>query len=161
AATTPTSPTVSPAASAAAGLKPATHAQVEKFRVHWNTTSPNIGSLLVPNTPAHAYVVSSTLITIDRKQQLSELSWRGDVLEGNIRGDFSNFRVDAKGRIADFMLGTHPVAELAQAGDRKTYRTPGGDVVMHVVAFRRFNIDGGNLSTVFTVDNHGKHVANV
>jgi hypothetical protein len=144
-----------PPSSRAAVFRPASHDQVEKFRALWNSTDLAIGSLLVPNTPAYAYTESSLLTSIDRKVKLPQLTWSGAAITDSVRVTLSEFQVDTKGRITDFRRNDQPIAEQVQPGDRKTYRTPDHQVEMRVLAFRRFNIDGGNLSTVFTVTDHG------
>jgi hypothetical protein len=133
---------------------------VEKFRKTWNSTDVAMSSLLAPNTAAYAYTESGILIGIDRKEPLPPLTWSGATLTASaLPLTLSDFRVDGKGRIADFRHGDQPIAALAQPGDGTTYRTPDRGVEMHVLAFRSCNGEGGNLSTVFTVTNHGKRPA--
>jgi hypothetical protein len=73
--------------------------------------------------------------------------------------ELSDFQVDGKGRIADYKRNHQPIAEVVQPGNGRSYVTPDHEIKMRVLAFRRFNIDGGNLSTVFTVTNRGKRAA--
>ena len=159
--TTPSTPqtggTTTP--SVAAGLTPATHDQVEKFRTKWNATDASVLSLVAPKTPAYAYTETAILINKDRKQQLPRLAWSGSTLTSSAIPPLSAFAVDADGRIADLRRDDQPIADVVQPGNGTTYKTPDGKVEMHVAAFRGFDIDGGNLSTVFTVTNHGKQSA--